>query len=48
MLDAIAHFHKHGFAHRDLKPDNIIVDLKDDNSISKLMIIDFNKAARVE
>lgn len=30
LLEAVAHLYRHGVAHRDLKSDNILIDLNDD------------------
>ena len=38
IADAVAHLHVHGIAHRDLKPQNVIVDRSD----QRPRLIDFN------
>lgn len=42
VADALAHLHGQGIVHRDVKPENILVD-KDDH----VMLLDFDLAARV-
>ena len=42
LLQAVSYLHYEGVAHRDLKPDNIIVDLKNES----IKVIDFNTAVR--
>lgn len=45
MLDAIEDFHKKGFVHRDIKPQNFAFRISDDNSYS-LCLIDFGLARK--
>ena len=45
LLKAVASIHKHGIAHRDIKPQNILLSSEDDNSLVK--IADFGFAHRV-
>ncbi|XP_017029193.1 serine/threonine-protein kinase Pink1, mitochondrial [Drosophila kikkawai] len=40
MLEAVTHLSRHGVAHRDLKSDNVLVDLQDDAS-AVLVLSDF-------
>ncbi|SBT82324.1 protein kinase, putative [Plasmodium ovale] len=42
----LKHMHEHNFAHRDLKPDNILIDLETPNI--KVEICDLGSAKRVE
>ena len=43
----MAHFHERGIAHRDLKPDNILVKLElEKDDILPLKIIDFGVSKR--
>lgn len=41
LLEAVAHISRHGIAHRDLKSDNILIELNDDNSPPVLVLSDF-------
>lgn len=41
LLEAIAHLNRHGIAHRDLKSDNILIELNDDDSPPILALSDF-------
>src|SRR5438105_8604140 len=43
MIEGIEYMHKQGFAHRDLKPDNVLLDDK-----FNLMIADFGFAAPLQ
>ena len=42
MVQAISSIHSLGFAHRDIKPDNITID-----SSGHLKLIDFGSSARI-
>ena len=44
MLKIVSYLHKEGVAHRDLKPDNILVNMQKDS----LKVIDFNTAIRFD
>lgn len=41
LLEAVAHLSRHGIAHRDLKSDNILIEICDQNSAPILVISDF-------
>ncbi|XP_013107959.2 serine/threonine-protein kinase Pink1, mitochondrial [Stomoxys calcitrans] len=41
LLEAVAHISRHGIAHRDIKSDNILIELNDDNSTPVLVLSDF-------
>ncbi|GAW83367.1 protein kinase [Plasmodium gonderi] len=46
ICQGIKHLHEHNFAHRDLKPDNILVDIS--SSPIKVEICDLGSAKKVE
>ncbi|XP_044727845.1 serine/threonine-protein kinase Pink1, mitochondrial [Chrysoperla carnea] len=41
LLEGVAHINLYGIAHRDLKSDNIVVDMNDDDTTPILAITDF-------
>lgn len=41
LLEAVAHLHRHGVAHRDLKSDNILIERHDQCPIPLLVLTDF-------
>ena len=43
-MTIVSYLHNQGVSHRDLKPDNIIVDL----NANSLKLIDFNTAVRFD
>lgn len=43
LLMAVMHCHSKGISHRDIKPDNILVDLEDDFDVK---LIDFGVSRR--
>jgi len=44
LLNIVSYLHNQGVSHRDLKPDNIIIDL----NANSLKLIDFNTAVRFD
>lgn len=46
ILDAVGHVHSNGMLHRDIKPDNLVLQLSqhDDIKCRKVMLIDFDHA----
>jgi serine/threonine-protein kinase len=43
VLDALGHAHEHGLAHRDIKPDNIVLSASD----GRTMLVDFGIARAI-
>lgn len=41
LLEAVAHMNTHGIAHRDLKSDNILLDLSEGDQCPTLVVTDF-------
>ncbi|EDW86407.2 uncharacterized protein Dwil_GK17835, isoform C [Drosophila willistoni] len=41
MLEAVTHLSRHGVAHRDLKSDNVLIEMPEDNSTPVLVLSDF-------
>ncbi|XP_030386447.1 uncharacterized protein LOC115633206 [Scaptodrosophila lebanonensis] len=41
MFEAVAHLNRHGVAHRDLKSDNVLIELNDDDTPPVLVLSDF-------
>ena len=46
VLDALAHAHEHGFAHRDIKPDNIVLSAEEAER-GKAILVDFGIARAI-
>lgn len=44
LMDAIAHCHSRGVAHRDIKPDNILFSSSDNDDDRRLKVADFGSA----
>lgn len=44
ILSAVEHFHSYLIAHRDIKLENILVDVNDKGAINKIVIVDFGLA----
>ena len=45
-MSAVAYMHKHQIVHRDMKPENILVDNVDD--LGTIKLIDFGLAAQIQ
>lgn len=41
LLEGVAHLYRHGVAHRDLKSDNILIDMNDNDRFPILVLSDF-------
>lgn len=41
LLEGVAHLYRHGVAHRDLKSDNILIDMNDNDRFPVLVLSDF-------
>lgn len=41
LLEGVAHLYRHGVAHRDLKSDNILINVKDNDRFPILVLSDF-------
>lgn len=41
LLEAVAHLHRYGIAHRDLKSDNILIEKDEESSMPILVLTDF-------
>ncbi|XP_067006168.2 serine/threonine-protein kinase Pink1, mitochondrial [Anabrus simplex] len=39
LLEGVAHMNRHGIAHRDLKSDNILLDLSEGDSVCPLLVV---------
>jgi len=49
ILEAVCHMHRHGVLHRDIKPDNLVMQVYEDplsptGKSKKVMLIDFDHA----
>ena len=47
VLDALGHAHEHGFAHRDIKPDNIVLSAEGGETGGKAILVDFGIARAI-
>jgi calcium/calmodulin-dependent protein kinase (CaM kinase) II len=45
MLAGVAHLHRHGVCHRDIKPDNLLMTRPIGDPLCRLVIIDFSMSA---
>jgi serine/threonine protein kinase len=49
LIEGVAFLHRHNVAHCDLKPGNVVVDIKSESEVSpRLFIVDFDLALSVE
>lgn len=47
VLDALGHAHEHGFAHRDIKPDNIVLSAESSERGGRAILVDFGIARAI-
>src|SRR5947207_541678 len=47
VLDALGHAHEHGFAHRDIKPDNIVLSAEGGETGGNAILVDFGIARAI-
>jgi len=48
LLTVLQHVHKHQIVHRDIKPSNLLVQLDENDTKGRLVLIDFGSAADLE
>lgn len=47
IVDALGWMHNHGWAHRDVKPQNLLIDGRGGGSRPRVLLTDFGSAAKV-
>ncbi|ORD94401.1 casein kinase I [Enterospora canceri] len=47
VLDALEHIHSSGYVYRDIKPENILLNSCNQNSITNLKLVDFGSAIKI-